>query len=97
MGRSPVETEGGFPNPGNAFVMSLLQRLERSHQEADAHGAAGSCLLPLRRTRHPRRQTRRPARAPLGDHGATRADRLHEIRLQLRDDVIGAFQVALRR
>ena len=71
--------------------MSLLQRIERSHQEADATSAGG--LVVAHAPTDPARAPAEPAPAParlLPTHGSTRADRLHEIRLRLRDEVIGA-------
>ncbi|MDR3546466.1 MAG: ATPase, T2SS/T4P/T4SS family [Candidatus Limnocylindrales bacterium] len=73
--------------------MSLLQRLERSHQEADAHSAGRMLPAPAAAPADPAPAAVRPTPAParlLGTHGVTRADRLHEIRLHLRDEVIGA-------
>ncbi len=79
--------------------MSLLQRIERIHEEGDGHGSSAVTRLPVPVDPKPTpasdsrpsppdlRPTLSHLRAP---QLASRGDRLHEIRLRIRDHVIGA-------
>jgi pilus assembly protein CpaF len=71
--------------------MSLLQRIEQSHQGADARDAG--TVAPISAPAEPKPAPQDPGSGPTHlwtTQGAARGDRLHEIRLRLRDDVIGA-------
>jgi pilus assembly protein CpaF len=71
--------------------MSLLQRIERVHEEADGRSAGAVARTPALADRNPAPTEPRPAPTHLWPtQGSTREDRLHEIRLRLRDEVIGA-------
>ena len=73
--------------------MSLMQRIERSHQVADTLSAGQVDRTPP--PDDPKPAPPDPTSAPTHPWSAqvaTRADRLHEIRLRLRDEVIGASE-----